>query len=245
MLTRSPSRTDAPAPMRPDRNENGRARPPRGADRSRARCRAARYRPTTRVLASPSGTDRQIVAVAVVGLARHSHRVDPIRRFAPDHEHRTVLAPAVVLLVRHPGPDDLSRVRCAVAVGRVADAELLDPVGVDAHRLLSPRGISRAGCCGAHLLGRAHTRDRASRTSVRPRRPVRSQCCEEDLRESCQDAVRVAHTVTLTGVQASASAYPSSPCTTWSTPAISSSLVTRKPIVFSIAKPMMKATTKE
>lgn len=39
--------------------------------------------------------------------------------------------------------------------------------------------------------------------------------------------------------------YPASPCTIGSIPAISSSSVTRKPMVFSIAKPMMKATTNE
>lgn len=46
-------------------------------------------------------------------------------------------------------------------------------------------------------------------------------------------------------VQTLSSLYASSPWTTVSTPAISSSFVTRKPIVFWMIVPMMKASTNE
>ena len=39
----------------------------------------------------------------------------------PDQQHRTVLAPRVVLFVRHPGPDDFARFRGGRRGGRVAD----------------------------------------------------------------------------------------------------------------------------
>ena len=59
-----------------------------------------------------------------------------------DHQHRPVLAAAVPLLERHPGPDDLARVRGAVGGRRVRHPDGADPARIDLD------GGGRAGLAG-------------------------------------------------------------------------------------------------
>src|SRR6478609_7476333 len=59
-----------------------------------------------------------LLLVTVVVLARQGQRHEPVA-LAPDDEHRPVLALAVVLLVGHPGPDDLAGIGAAVGSRRI------------------------------------------------------------------------------------------------------------------------------
>jgi len=113
--------------------------------------------------------DADVVAVMAALGARHPHRVDAVDRVPADDEHGPVLAAPVVLLIRHPRPDDLTRVGVAVAVRRVIDEHALDAVGVDRNRL-SPRHPT--------VLGLEHRRTRCRpapglRVQRRPRPAAR------------------------------------------------------------------------
>ena len=122
--SRHPSRSACAARRRRARIARDPERMPRAACPRRARCRAARCRSTTAGPGCPTDPGRsQEVAVAVVRLAREPDGVDAIGVLAADDEHRTILAASVVLGVRHPGPDDLPRIRVAVVGGSVGDAE--------------------------------------------------------------------------------------------------------------------------
>ena len=68
----------------------------------------------------PAGPDRQVVGTVV----RLAGQLDAEKTVAggPGHQqHRPVLAPTVVLLVRHPGPDDLARIGISVGVRGVVE----------------------------------------------------------------------------------------------------------------------------
>lgn len=86
-----------------------------------------------------TGPERHPLAVLVVPLAGELHGEQRARRLAGHHQDRPVLAAPVVLLERHPRPDDLPGVRVAVPVGGVrgADRSHVARVGL--------RGGGRAG----------------------------------------------------------------------------------------------------
>src|SRR6478735_1069695 len=70
-------------------------------------------------------TDRDEVRV-LMRLARQLHRQQRSADLGGDHKHRPVLAAAIVLLVGHPGPDDLARIRVAIGVRRIRHPHLAD-----------------------------------------------------------------------------------------------------------------------
>lgn len=78
-------------------------------------------------------TESEVLPVAVVRFARESHRVKPVPTVEADDEDRPVLAAAVGLVERDPGPDDLTRIRIAVGLGSIADAETSDVGGHHPH----------------------------------------------------------------------------------------------------------------
>ena len=93
-----------------------------------------------------------VPVVGALGLAGQ-HQPDEVAPLAPDHQHRPVLAAAVVLLERHPRPDDLARVRGAVEVGRVGDA---------------PGAVARPARCGHRRRRARSTGSAARRRAERP-----------------------------------------------------------------------------
>jgi len=92
----------------------------------------------------PARADRHEVALAVVILAGQLHSQVGPGRFDGHHEHRPVLAPPVVLLERHPGPDDLAGIRRPVRLRRVAHPHRPDAMRIDLHGGVRPE-LARQG----------------------------------------------------------------------------------------------------
>ena len=127
--------------------------------------RAATVVPSARPDIHPSVTcPRFLFGVVVMVLAGQRQGQQP-GSVVPDHQHRAVLALTVVLLERHPGPDDLAGVgHVAVPrVGRIGD-------------LGDPQEVTRV-CRAPRLSWR---RCACSQRSVRPRWGVRSGTAAAD-----------------------------------------------------------------
>ena len=71
------------------------------------------------VVVPAAGADADPVAVLGVVVLAGQHQAEQGLTVTADHQHRPVLAPGRVVLVDHPGPDDLARVGAAVEVGCV------------------------------------------------------------------------------------------------------------------------------
>jgi EPSP synthase (3-phosphoshikimate 1-carboxyvinyltransferase) len=116
------------------------------------------------------------VARVVMLLARQLDRQQGAGLLPGHDEHRAVLAPAVVLLVRDPGPHDLARVRVAVVVRCVSGVHGADHHRVDLHRrvrAVAARGV-RERVVRASQFRHAHTL--ASRRAARRRTPIPALC---------------------------------------------------------------------
>ncbi|MBM7504939.1 hypothetical protein JOD46_002396 [Agromyces aurantiacus] len=160
-------------------------RTPSACTRNSRSRRAQLGRPCGSPRAGPEG-DR--VAVVVVRRAGQLHGEELPRRAGRDHDDRAVLAAAVALLVRHPGPHDLARVGLAVALGRVREPHAPDGAGVEFDR----GGRARAPRPGLPVLRAGRLRDIRS-----PLAPPRAGQRAEHTPEGGEEAAGVWHTRTL------------------------------------------------
>lgn len=102
----------------------------------------------------PAGADGYPLDV-IARSAGQLHGQQRSSRFARYDENRTVFAAAVVLLERHPGPDDLAGVRVAVDVRvvRGADRAEITRLGGRARAIPSGRRLRQVRGCGPASSG--------------------------------------------------------------------------------------------